>query len=53
LRHKGRTRIYRIMTAGGFFGGFEARLHILRAYDCFNHSDWTETLGRMGSGRRK
>ncbi len=53
LRHKDRRHTYRIMIAGVFFGGFEARLRVLRAYDFFNHSNWAETLGRMGSSRSK
>ena len=39
------------MTAGVHFGAVEARLSVLYAYDSFNNSGRSETLGRMGSGR--
>jgi len=41
------------MTAGVHFGGVKARLSVLRTYNSFNHSGRSETLGRMGSGRRQ
>jgi hypothetical protein len=41
------------MAAEVFFSGAEARLSVLCAYDFFNASGRKETLGRMGSGRRK
>jgi hypothetical protein len=40
-----------IMNAGVRFGAVTARLSVLCAYDSFNHSGRSETLGRMGSGR--
>ena len=52
-RHRESRRTCRIMTAGVHFGGVKARLSVLRTYDFFNHSGRTETLGRMGSGRRE
>jgi hypothetical protein len=42
-----------IMAAEVLFGGVKARLSVLCAYDFFNYSGRTETLGRMDSGRRK
>jgi hypothetical protein len=41
------------MDAEVVFGGVKARLSVLCAYDFFNCSDRTETLGRMDSGRHK
>jgi hypothetical protein len=41
------------MAAEVLFGGVKARLSVLCAYGFLNHSGGTETLGRMGPGRRK
>jgi hypothetical protein len=43
----------RIITAEVDFGGVKARLSVMRAYNSFDDSGGTETLGRMGSGRGK
>ena len=37
------------MAAEVLFGGVKARLPVLRAYNFFNHSRRTQTLGRMDS----
>jgi hypothetical protein len=51
--HRESWRTYCIMAVEVFFGGVKARLFVLRTYNLFYDSSRTETLGRLGPGRRE
>ena len=50
LAHRENRRSCRIITAEVVFSVVKARLSVLCAYNLLDHSSWTQTLGRLGSG---
>jgi hypothetical protein len=53
VAHRETQHSCRIMTAEVFFSGAKARLSVLCTYNLLDHFSWTQTLGRLGSGRRE